>query len=127
MTGSLANPAAQDLERELDRKLSAIELADLEELLRQPWGRRLYYRLVFEVGNLESASFDPAIKDGICAAIYMGRNEGIRWMAGVLRDEAVGSFPELWTLMLQERVAAAAEEAEARRKARETANTEGDT
>lgn len=126
MTGSLANTAAQDAERAVDRKLSGIEEADLHELLRQPWGRRLYYRLVFLLGRLDAESFDPSIKDGVCAGIHMAHREGIRWMAGILRDEAIKHFPDLWTLMLQERVTAAAEEAKQRAKARETPNPEGD-
>lgn len=116
--------AARD-ERELDRILSAIERADLEELLRQPWGRRIYYRIVFQLGNLYSESFDPAIKDGMCAALHMARNEGIRWAGRRLAQEAQELCPDQWNQMLAERVAAAAEEARLRREAR-TASTDGD-
>jgi hypothetical protein len=112
-------------ERDLERKLNALELADLEELLRQPWGRRLYHRLVFLMGNLYSESFEPAIKDGMCAALHMARAEGVRWMARTLANEAQLHFPELWNQMLAERVLAAAEEARLRQQAR-TASTEGD-
>jgi hypothetical protein len=114
--------AAKD-ERELDRILSAIERADLEELLRQPWGRRFYYRVVYLMGNLDSASFDPSIKDGACASLHMAHGEGVRWMARVLAKEAQELFPDLWNQMLAERVAAAAEEARLRREAR-TASTQ---
>ena len=113
-------------ERELERMLSAIEQADLEELLRQPWGRRFYYRLVYLMGNLDSESFDPSIKDGQCAALHMARAEGIRWMARVLAQEAQLLFPDFWNLMQQERISAAAEEARLRQAARTASETEGE-
>jgi hypothetical protein len=117
MSDHLMRAAGKD-ERELDRILSAIEKADLEELLRQSWGRRLYYRLVFEMGRLEAPSFEPGLADGACAALHMARNEGIREVAQRLAREAQLHCPEHWTLMLQERVAAAAEEARLREQAR---------
>jgi hypothetical protein len=126
-SGYTVDTAVQDAERALDRKLTAIELADLEELLRQPWGRRLYYRFVFTLGRLEAPSFDPGIKDGVCSAIHMGRNEGLREYAAVLANEAQAYFPIFWLQMLQERVAAAELEQRKRYKARNPTTTEGDT
>lgn len=127
MSRDLSDPVAQERERALERRLSAIEAADLDELLRHDWGRRLYYRITHELGLLASPSFEPAIKDGVCSAIHMARNEGIREFAIRLKDEALAICPDLWARMLLDRIAASAEEARQRRVARTSSTTENDT
>lgn len=126
MSGHLSDPGVQDRLRALERKLSAIEAADLDELLRHDWGRRFYYRITHEMGLLVSASFEPGIKDGITAAIHMARNEGIREFAIRLMTEAQAVNPDLWSRMLVERIAARAEEARLREQARTSSRTEND-
>jgi hypothetical protein len=127
VTGHLSNEAAQDRERALERRLNAIEAADLDELMRHDWGRRFYYRVTHELGLLVSPSFEPAIKDGVCSAIHMARNEGIREFAMRLKDEALAVCPDLWARMLTERIAASVEEARLRNQARTSSTTENDT
>jgi hypothetical protein len=126
VSGHLSDPGVQDRLRALERKLSAIEAADLDELLRHDWGRRFYYRITHEMGLLVSASFEPGIKDGITAAIHMARNEGIREFAIRLMTEAQAVNPDLWSRMLVERIAARAEEARLREQARTSSRTEND-
>jgi hypothetical protein len=123
--GHLSDPGAQERLRALDRRLDAIEAADLDELLRHDWGRRLYYRLVFEMCLLESGSFEPGIKDGIAAGLHMARNEGIREVGQRLAREAQAVSPELWSRMLLERIAGLAEEAHQREEAK-ASRTEND-
>lgn len=94
--GHLSNPAVQDKLRAEERKLSAIEAADLDALLRQRWGRRLYYRPTFLLAGLESSSYAPSGQ-------YMAYLEGRRSIGITLRDEAQLTSPELWDQMVVER------------------------
>jgi hypothetical protein len=126
LEGHLSDSGAQDRLRALERRLSAIEAADLDELLRHDWGRRFYYRITHEMGLLVSSSFEPGIKDGVAAAIHMARNEGIREFAIRLMDEAQAVAPDLWSRMLMERIAGRAEEARQREQA-SSSSTENDT
>lgn len=107
--GPLANPAANARELALEKADRALMDADLDTLLRQPWGRRFFSRLVFQVGNLEALELDEKIKDGICAAIHAARMDGIRWTGKFWADEALRVSPEFWSLCHQERVARGAE------------------
>jgi hypothetical protein len=124
--GPLSDPAVQERLRALDRRLSAIEAADLDELLRHEWGRRLYYRVTHEMCLLASGSFEPggAGDDGIRLALLTARNEGIREVGQRLAREAQAVAPDLWTRMLQERIAGLAEEAHKREQAKRTENDE---
>jgi hypothetical protein len=52
--------------------------ADLETLLREPYGRRLAYWLIYDICKLEGDSLNLALKDGLCAALHQARADGIR-------------------------------------------------
>jgi len=89
--------------RAVDRSLRGFELADLESVLKTSAGRRFYYRLVYELGNLEGTTFDPAIKDGNCLSLLSAHGDGVRAVARVLKNEAIENFPELWLMLTDER------------------------
>jgi hypothetical protein len=107
----------QDALKAHERRLRDWEEADLEFVLRTKEGRRFYYRLIFELGNLNGPSWEPSIKDGNAAGQHTAHNEGLRTMARILADEAQGLFPDLWVLMLQERFSRHQAEIEERAKA----------
>lgn len=125
-TGHLANPAAVEAERQVDRDRARLHLTDLEWAMRDERGRRLIYWLVFERGMLESSSFEPKIKDGLCASIHMARNEGIREFAIALAQEIQKEYRDLWLVMLDERLRADMADADQRQRARSSADTQGD-
>jgi hypothetical protein len=54
--------------------------------------------------NLESDVFNPQIKDGVCLLGHMAHLDGMRYVGKMLKAEALAHYPELWSLMLQERV-----------------------
>jgi hypothetical protein len=110
VSGHLSDADAQERLLQQERRLTAIEQADLQDLLKHPWGRRLYYRLVFLLCGLESPSYAEAFQQ-------MAFLEGRRDIGITLRDEAQAVCPELWTRMVAEQVAARAEDALARREA----------
>ena len=112
-----ADPKAVADGRKEERRLRAFELADLEEVLRSKAGRRFYYRLVFEMCSIQGACFDHQIKDGLCASLHMVHREGVRHVARTLELEAQTHAPDLYLLMLKERLERDAEEA--KRKALE--------
>lgn len=121
--GHLSDPAAQDALRHLDRRMSDIEAADWERLMSCDWGRRIVYRLVLERGRAMALSFEPAIKDGICAALHTARNEGIREFALALSTMLTDGFPDLWLLMHEEMTAARQVERAQRRQTIERSAT----
>jgi hypothetical protein len=111
MTSFLGNENVQKALRLVDRRLRAEEAKDLESVLGTAPGRRLYCRLVFELGNIEALSFNPDIKDGVCAAIHMAHNDGLRAMARIMYQEAQQVCPELWARAMGERLAKSASDA----------------
>lgn len=122
--GPLSNPRVQKALKEEERRLRDWELADLETILGLREGRRFYYRLVFELGNLEGSSWFPAVKDGMSAALYSAQHEGVRWVGRTLAEEAQRHFPDLWRLLLNERLAR--EEADVARREQATKPSAGD-
>jgi hypothetical protein len=90
--------------RRRERRLRDFELRDLEAVLRAPEGRGLVYRIIFELCGVEGPSFDPNIKDGICSALFTARAEGRREIGIVLRNEARDEFPDLWRMVLADRL-----------------------
>lgn len=98
----LDNRQAQGQEASLDHDLWVRAHGDLEWVLGSERGRAFVYWLVFQLGRLESASFDPSIKDGVAMAQVMARNEGIREVAAVLAARAQQQFPEAWDQMILE-------------------------
>jgi len=122
-----SNKVLQRALKNNERRLRDFELADLESVLATFEGRRFYYRLVFEVCNLESSSFNPLIKDGACAAQHMAHMEGRRDVGRVMLQEAQAHCPDLWRKLLNEALV----EAEAANAEREHLNkaagaTDGD-
>ena len=111
MTSFLGNENVQKALRLVDRRLRAEEVKDLERLLGTDFGRRVYCRLVFELGNIESLSMNFDIKDGVCAAIHMAYNEGLRAMARIMYQEAQQVCPELWARAMNERLTKSASDA----------------
>ena len=121
--GHLSDPVAQAALRTQERRVSDREAADWERLMSCDWGRRIAYRLVLERGRAMALSFEPAIKDGIAAALHTARNEGIREFALALGTDLMDLFPERWLEMHAEMTAARQAERAARRKALESSAT----
>ena len=100
--GPLANQGLQRALKDNERALRDFETLDLEQVLETEHGRRFYYRLVFEMCNLESATFNPQIKDGVCSSLHMAHDEGRRDVGRVLLQEAQAHCPHLWRQVLNE-------------------------
>lgn len=107
------SPRPRLSEKQQKERLRAVESkrkldheTDLRALMGEPWGRRFVYWLVFELGRLEAPSFDPAIKDGVCAAIHQARNEGFREMASAIMGRLQTETPEQYMAMLAEHIQA---------------------
>jgi hypothetical protein len=113
----LGNESVQKALRLIDRRLRAEEIADLDAVLKTPFGRRLYCRLVYELCNLEGLSFHPDIKDGVCAGRHDAYYEGQRFVGRVLFQEAQQHCPELWSTANTERFAKAASDSAHREQA----------
>jgi len=101
----LGDADRQEKLKQGERRLRDFELSDLEGVLRTPYGRRFYYRVVFEMCDLKGGSFYGEIKAGDSAAQHSARKEGIRQVGRWLDNEASEHFPELWLLAEQERLA----------------------
>lgn len=126
MTEFLGNTNVQKALRFVDRRLRHEEAKDLESLLGTVVGRRVYCRLVFEMGNLESLSMNHDIKDGVCASQHMAFNEGLRYMSRMMYQEAQQVAPELWAQAQNERIAKSVSDAIHRELAVEKASKESD-
>ena len=116
--GRLSNPDLQRRLKDFHLQMEARETADLDALMRTDFGRRWYYRIVFQIGILESPSYQTGGQG-------MAYQEGKRAIAIHLRDEAQAVCPELWIRMLQERLAAAEYESSQRHET-ERSHGEGD-
>jgi hypothetical protein len=108
--GPLTNPAIQKRLKALDLRTTAIEAADLDAIMRSEAGRRFMYRMVFRIGLLQARSFDSSGQ-------MMAFNEGRRAMALLLLAETQAVCPELWMVMLKERIALEEATQEAREEA----------
>lgn len=124
--GHLGNPAAQEKLRNMERVEGWVADADLEWLLQHEEGRRIAYRLVYVLGGLDAPSFEPKIKDGLCAALHMARNEGMRELAAELGSQLRRVSRDLWQQAIYERWAADDREGERRQEAESTPPPEGD-
>lgn len=124
--GVLSDESAQALERRVEGRVQAELVICWHEALKTKWGRRLVYNLVFERGRIEAESFEFAIKDGLCSALHMARNEGIREFAIQLSRDLQQLFPMEWMTMINERSAELLEEATAREQARTSATSDRD-
>jgi len=111
MTSFLGNENVQKALRQIDRRLRAGEIGDLEKVLGTSEGRRLYCRIVYEMCNLEGLTFHDSIKDGVCAARHDAHREGQRLVGRVLVEEAMQHCPELWLTAKHERDTKAASDA----------------
>jgi hypothetical protein len=125
--GHLTDPAAQEALRQSEKGRQARLLFAWEQLLKAAWGRELAYHLIYERGRALAASFEPAIKDGMCAALHMARNEGIREYGAALGVDLQEEFPDLWLTLQAEAIAARQAERAARRQVLErSAQTQHD-
>lgn len=111
-TGTLGDRELQVRLKELDHQLEARDAADLDVVMRTAEGRRLFYRLIFLLGRLESPSYEA--HGGL-----MSYREGWRGLAILLRDEIQAVCPDLWIRMLSDRLVAWQAEQEDKRKAKE--------
>jgi len=105
VSGPLVNMKLQRAMKDEERRLREWEIADIGEVMGTQAGRRFVYRIIFEVGNLESSSWCPTIKDGVCSALHMAHLEGMREGGRVVMREIQRHYPEQWQVMLNERLA----------------------
>jgi hypothetical protein len=87
------------------RDLTHAEVADLQQVLSTPAGRRFYHRVVFALGNLESPSWCPEVRDGVAAAMHQGFLEGVRAIGRQLMLEAQHHAGERWAQLVEEGIA----------------------
>lgn len=122
--GYLANPAAQKAVQELELEFQAFDDADVEELLRHDWGRRLAMRFVYALGRLDSlAPLHPG--PGMTVAELVQRHEGMREIATVIAGQMKRVSRELWLLAHEEKWATDASRGERRSQAESTPSNEG--
>lgn len=114
--GPLGNRGYQKAREKHDRELRAFEISDLEKILATDYGRRFYYRVVFEVCSIHGPSADLNIKDGYCAGLHSFFKDGMRYVGRILELEAWHHFPELWNQALNERLSRNRYEMEERAK-----------
>lgn len=98
--GRLSNPDVQRRLKDMDIKMAAREAADLDAIMSTEFGRRWFYRLVFQIAALEAASYHNSGQ-------AMAYQEGRRSVAIQLMQEAHAVCPELWMSMLKERLSVA--------------------
>lgn len=96
--GHLGDAAVQTELKKIDHKLDGLEIRDLQELMKGAAGRRLYYRIVFELCGIESTSYANSGQ-------YMAFLEGRRSIGIKLLQEAQQHCPEAWPRMVAERIA----------------------
>jgi len=123
--GPLADPAKVGRARRRERDNRTREQIDVEAVLSTEAGRRLYYRIVYLLCDIEGDTFDTSIRDGICAALHQARDNGRRAVGRKLRNEAQNFCPELWERVILERVAARKSE-ETRRELEHYADQQGE-
>lgn len=97
----LSDEEAQKDLREDERQKIRQLAADLRLMLGAEWGRRIFYWLVFDLGGIESASFNQNIKDGYCAALHSALAEGRRDFARGLLVAATDLCPSEYLEMLK--------------------------
>lgn len=94
------------LERRLERD------DDLRALMSTHGGRRLVRWIVFGLGRLHVSNFDPAVKDGICAALHQARHAGRQDVAIELLADLERVAPEeLLSMKIEDHREAQAERA----------------
>ena len=124
MSGHLDNPAAQAALQDLEAEFQAFDDADVEELLRHDWGRRLAMRLVYALGRLDSlAPLNPA--PGMTVAELTQRHEGMREVAVTIASQMKRVSRPLWLLAHEEKWATDESRGDRRAKAEQTPRNEG--
>ncbi len=96
----------QDRVRNLERRRERQHAEDLRWFMAQPAALRVAYRWIYELGRLEAASFEPAIRDGVMAFGLTARNEGIRELAASIKEEMQRANPGNWVRMIEEEIRA---------------------
>jgi hypothetical protein len=99
MSGQAADPQFQGRIDALQEQKKRWLEQDVATLLQHPWGRRLAYHIVFELGRLEAPSYDTD-------PVVMARNEGIREMASAFKHLLFVSNSDNYMLMLKEQIEA---------------------
>lgn len=94
-TGPLADEVAIAEARRKEKLAQAQWVADLVSVLSTPAGRRLYYRIVFEIAGAVRASFHNS-------GSVMAFQEGRRDVGLTLATEAQDNAPLLYIEMLSE-------------------------
>jgi hypothetical protein len=104
MPGKLSDNQYQQVLRDIRKRQDRQREADLRSMMAQEWGRRLCHWLVFDLGKLQTSSFNPSIKDGYCAALHSARSEGARDFAIELHNEVQRLAPQQFLTMMSEQV-----------------------
>lgn len=103
-------PSPKEVVERNDEVLSAQDKLDLGQLMRQDWGRRLYYRLVFLMCGLDDEGFHTN-------GSIMSHIQGRRSIGALLKAEAQSNCPDLWVRMISEKAAETADRLRAEREA----------
>jgi len=112
--GNLSNEQYQERVRQANKQRDRQRDDDLRELMKQAWGRRLVYWLVFGdpsterpkefVGRLNTSVFDSGIKDGLSCAILAARIDGARMFAMEFHNDLERVAPSALVTMLEEQL-----------------------
>jgi hypothetical protein len=112
--GPLGKVEAQRGAKEAEKLRREVELSDLQDVMALPAGRRVLYRIVYEIAGAESLSYTGS------AETYF--REGRRDVGLTIRSEMQDNFPELYLRMIAEKTASHQEDL--RRRKEERASTE---
>ena len=120
-TGNMSNEQYQARARHLLKRQEMQREEDLKALMAQPWGRRVAWWLIFDVGRLQAETFQmsgemSAAKDGLCGALLTARNTGRQAVARELQENIRAASPGDWLKMYEEEIRTTAAELAARGK-----------
>jgi len=75
---------------------------DIVTLMSEPWGRRVMYRLIYEVSGVLDGCFNFNIKDGASSAQYAAHADGRRSIGAALLKECQKTAPQQYVMMMEE-------------------------
>ena len=103
--GPLADARVQRIRENQRNRLKEQEREDLGVVLRSQAGRRWYAKVTFDLCRILGLSFDPIVKDGICAEKHGAFLDGQRSIGQTLYFAAQEEFPNEWNKLMTERLA----------------------
>lgn len=112
---STASEKGQALEKRLEQLRRSQELADVRDVMATPQGRRLMYRIVYEVCHIEALSYSGTSDTNV--------REGERNVGLTIKNELMDQHPDMYLQMILEMLTARREDLLKRKAARDSPET----